>query len=174
MTEPCLHYAFNEAWIIHGDASLENADDATLRRSTATSIRDIREHRDHDATGRLRQVYHGGIGSDGRFLFHGPVTWYRADGTLQREATYVRGEINGRETCRAPDGSVALVRDHQADGTMVQTTNWPSGTVHTRSIWRDRHAHGPAIVCSPDGAEVYRAELDHGRVVSESGDPGEY
>ena len=72
-------------------------------------------------------------GDDGRFLFHGASTWYRADGTLQRQATYALGQLQGRETCRRPDGTVALTREHQRDGTVVQTTYWPSGAVRTRS-----------------------------------------
>ncbi|MGH8017423.1 MAG: SUMF1/EgtB/PvdO family nonheme iron enzyme [Opitutaceae bacterium] len=173
MTEPCLHYAFNEAWILHGDKSAP-PDEAALRRSTATTIRDVREYRDYDAHGRLRQIYHGGIANDGRFVFHGAVTWYRADGTLQRQALYQLGALQGAESYRAPDGSLISTREHRPDGTVVQTTFWPSGAVHTRSNWRDLHAEGIAVVHAPDGKEVYRVEFNHGEVRSETGDPGEF
>ncbi len=173
MTEPCLHYAFNEAWILHGDTGAP-ADDASLRRSTATMVRDVREYRDHDAHGRLRQIYHGGIADDGRFVLHGDVVWHRADGTLQRKAFYQLGALRGAESRRAPDGSLLSAREHRPDGAVAQTTFWPSGAVHTRSNWRDMRAEGVATVHAPDGNEVYRVTFKHGKVLSESGDPGEY
>jgi hypothetical protein len=170
MTEPCLHFEFNEAWILHGENP--PADDNALRANPATSIRDVREYTEHDAAGRLTQRYNGGIGSDGRFLLHGAQTWYQADGKVQREATYALGRITGVEKFYR-DGVLQWQRDHQADGTTIWTNYWPDGRTRTQSTWRDLHAEGPAVLNDSTGKEIYRVEFEHGVPVRESGNPGE-
>lgn len=170
MTEPCLHFEFNEAWILHGENP--PGDDVALRANTATAIRDVREYSDYDAAGRLRGRYRGGIGNDGRFLLQGAQTWYQADGRVEREAGYDLGRLAGIEKLYA-DGVLLWQRDHRADGTTVWTNYWPDATIRTQSTWRDLHAEGTAVLNSPAGKEIYRVEFEHGVPVRESGDPGE-
>lgn len=174
MTEPCLHFEFNEEWILRGDARLAAAGDADLRRNSATRVRDVREFVERDTAGRIRLSYAGGIADDGRFVLHGPCAWFLPDGRRQREARYELGELTGRETFHAADGSLAWIRDHRADGATEFMTYWPGGGVRTRSLWRDRHAEGPAVLLASDGREVMRAEFEHGRVISIKGEPGEF
>lgn len=176
MTEPCLHFEFNEAWILAGDETIARADDATLRRNTATRVREVREWIERDATGRIRLRYSGGIADDGRFVLQGKATWFLADGKAQRVADYALGVLVGRETFRDATGTLAWTRDHGADAATPTTftTYWPNGAVRTRSTWRDLHAEGPATLYAPDGREVMRAEFAHGRVESVTGSPEEY
>ncbi|MBI5693436.1 MAG: SUMF1/EgtB/PvdO family nonheme iron enzyme [Verrucomicrobia bacterium] len=176
MTEPCLHFELNEAWILHGDEAIAGADDATLRRNPAARLRDQREWTERDAAGRIRLHYAGGIADDGRFLLHGRCSWYLPDGRVQREADYALGVLVGRETMRDQDGHLVWVREHggSATATTTFTTYWPEGTMRTRSTWRDLHAEGPAVLLAPDGREVLRAEFARGRVRSITGDPEEF
>jgi hypothetical protein len=170
MTEPCLHFELNEAWILYGDNP--PADDVALRANSATAIRDVREYTEHDASGRLTQRYSGGIGNDGRFLLHGAMTWYQADGKVQREASYALGRLTGLEKFYR-DGTLLWQRDHRADGMTVWTNYWPDGRVRTQSNWRDVHAEGAAILNDATGKEIYRVDFEHGVAVRETGNPGE-
>src|SRR5436190_24292744 len=54
MTEPCLHFEFNEEWIQRGDEHIAPPDDAILRRNTARRVRDVREFTERDAEARVR------------------------------------------------------------------------------------------------------------------------
>lgn len=172
MTEPCLHFEMNEAWILHG-ADLPKAD-AALRANSAKSIRHVQEHVECDEAGRVRQRYSGGIGDDGRFLLHGAVAWFYPDGKLQREATYELGRLTGSEKYYSPEGRLVWERDHQSDGDTTWTNYWPDGGVRTRSTWRDMHAEGEAVLRDPSGKQVYSVRFEHGVPVSSDGDPGEY
>lgn len=174
MTEPCLHFELNEAWILHGDEATVTADDTTLRANSAKSVLVAREYVERNTEGKITLFYTGGIGNDGRFLLHGPVTWYLPDGRVQREATYALGRLTGLETFSGPDGVRLWTRGHAADGTMVWTNYWPNGQVRTLSTWRDTHAEGPAVLQDPAGREVYRVEFEKGLPVRETGNPADY
>jgi formylglycine-generating enzyme required for sulfatase activity len=174
MTEPCLHFEFNEEWILRGDEKIAHADDATLRRNSATRIRDVREFVERDAEGHVRLRYAGGIADDGRFLLQGACTWLHPNGATQREANYVLGVLAGKEVFRDAKGEVRWTRDHRPNGANEFVTYWPGGAVRTRSSWRDLHAEGSAVLLRPDGKEQMRVELEHGRIKSITGTPGEF
>ncbi len=174
MTEPCLHFELNEAWILHGDEATASTDDARLRANSAKSVRAVHDYVEHNAEGRITLRYAGGIGDDGRFLLHGPATWYLPDGRVQRKASYALGRLAGMETFNGPDGIRQWTREHAADGTMVWTNYWPNGQVRTRSTWQDTHAEGPAVLHDPSGREIYRVEFQHGLPVKETGNPSDY
>ena len=174
MTEPCLHYEFNEDWILRGDEQIAAAGDAVLRRNTATQVRDVREFVERDTEGRVRLRYSGGIANDGRFLLHGPCVWLLADGHSRREAYYTLGALSGRETFRDGSGNLTWTREHRADGSTEFVTYWPNGAARTRSTWRDLHAERIALLFAPDGREQMRVELEHGRVKSITGNTAEY
>jgi hypothetical protein len=172
MTEPCLHYELNEAWILHGAA--DGGDDAALRTSRATSVREVRTITETNSQGRRTLVASGGIGNDGRYLLHGPWTSFDANGRARREATYALGRLHGRETVRDAEGNVSWTRDYAEDGTEIWITYWPDGQTRTRSTWRDGRAEGEAVLHDPSGRPVYRVEFQHGLPIRESGDPGEH
>jgi len=172
---PCLHFELNEEWILRGSEAIARADDAALRRNSATRVRDVREYVERYGEDRIRIRYHGGIGDDSRFLLHGPAIWQTRDRRVVREAIYVFGELSDRETFRDPRGTLLWTREHRpADRSMEWTTYWPDGAVRTRSIWRDGHAEGAAVMLAPDGREQMRVEFEHGRVKSVHGAPAEY
>ena len=175
MTEPCLHFELNEAWILHGDETIAHADDASLRRNTAGRVRDVREFVERDDSGHVRLRYAGGIADDGRFVLHGKCTWLLPDGRVQREANYALGMLTGRETFRDPHGELVWTREHGTGPTAPSTftTYWSGGAVRTRSTWRDLHAEGAAVLLTPEGREQMRVEFERGRVKAMTGEPGE-
>lgn len=172
MTEPCLHFEMNEAWIMSGE--LAGAMDDALRANTANSVREIRAYEEKDAEGRVRLRYAGGVADDGRFVFEGGQTWFHANGSVQRSAQYHLGRLDGLEQFFSADGRLEWSRDHGANGVTVWSTYWPDGAVRTRSRWRDMHAEGTAILKDPDGREVFRVDFQHGEPVKMTGSPGEY
>ncbi len=174
-TDPCLHFEFNEEWILRGSDEIARADDAALRRNSATRLREVREFVEHYVDGRARLRYSGGIGDDGRFLLHGAAQWLTPDGHVQRDASYALGELSGRETFRDAAGTLLWTRDHRPAGRLVDhVTYWPTGAVRTSSTWRDSKPEGTATLLAPDGREQMRVEFERGLVKTILGFPGEY
>ena len=171
MTSPCLAYELNESWILHGDTRQRS--ETELRANTATAIRDIRQFVEADAQGRVKMRYEGGIGNDGRFLYHGESSWYYPDGTMQRQSNYELGKLVNTESFWNEDGTIRWMREYRGD-TMVYTTYWPGGKSRSISRWRNLHAEGKAVLHDPEGREIYSVEFDRGIPISETGDPGEY
>jgi formylglycine-generating enzyme required for sulfatase activity len=132
---PGLHYELNEAWIL-SEATF--ADDAPeMNRSRATTITDVRAHRENYADGTPRVTWSSGRADDGRVLLHGTETWFYPDGTKQREATYALGVKTGAETVWSPTGAKESMWEHRADGTSVWRTWWPEGSLRSESTWKD-------------------------------------
>lgn len=173
MTEPCLHFELNEAWILGGDTATTK-DEARLRANTATAVRDVRSFVERDAEGRITMKYSGGIANDGRFVLHGSSTWFHSNGKVQRSAEYQLGGLSGTESYFDAAGTLQWTRDHAADATVVWTNYWPDGKIRTRSAWRDARAEGPAVLNDPSGQEIYRVEFERGVPIRETGNPGEY
>jgi formylglycine-generating enzyme required for sulfatase activity len=132
---PGLHYEINEAWIL-SDKTFADDDDA-MNQSRATSIADVREHRETFPDGKPRITWSTGRANDGRILLHGKETWFYADGTKQREATYTLGVKTGRETCWSSDGTKESEWDHHPDGTSVWRTWWSDGSLRSESTWKN-------------------------------------
>ncbi len=171
MTEPCLHFELNEAWILSGDRIM--VDDASLRANTATRVSHVGTYEEKDATGRVRMIYSGGMANDGRFLFDGEQRWFYPDGSLQRSASYSLGRLTGREKYFAADGHLEWERIHRSDALVIWTNFWPNGKVRTRSEWRDQRAEGRAVLNDFSGREIFRVDFEHGIPRNMSGDPGE-
>ncbi|MEZ6031774.1 MAG: SUMF1/EgtB/PvdO family nonheme iron enzyme [Planctomycetaceae bacterium] len=157
MTEPCLHFTFNEAWVDLPEQADEG--DANLMASTAHRISAITKHKEHYANGQLRQTWSAGIGDDGRYLLHGPEKWFYPDGTLQYEASFSLGKKDGGEILYRSDGSKVWDWQHLDDGSSVWTQYRPDGSRRTESRWKDLHVEGIARRWDADGnltgEEVY-------------------
>ena len=171
MTEPCLHFELNEAWILCGDAVTR--DDAALRANTAIRVTQVGNYQEKDPSGRVRMTYAGGIANDGRFIFEGEQRWYYPDGRVQRSANYRLGRLTGLEQYFAPDGHLEWERNHRADGVCIWTNFWPNGKVRTRSKWHDQRAEGRAVLSDSSGREIFRVGFEHGIPTNMTGDPGD-
>lgn len=174
MTEPCLHFEFNEEWILRGSDEIAQADDACLRRNTATRVREVREYVERDSAGTVRLRYSGGVADDGRFVLHGHCSWFYRDGRVWRDADYALGALTGRETLRDPTGARIWTRSYRTDGTVDFVSYWPNDELRTRSTWRDLHAEGVAVLYGPNAHEQMRVEFERGRVKKITGVPGEW
>ncbi|MDR0901279.1 MAG: hypothetical protein LBM92_00720, partial [Opitutaceae bacterium] len=172
MTEPCLHYEFNEEWILNGSGEIDNAPGETLMRNKAARVTGVREYTANVPGGAVR--YTGGIADDGRFLLHGPVRWLAPDGKPLRDAAYHLGRLQATETGCEPAGVLSWKREHKTPDDFEWTTYWPGGALRTRSTWRNLHAEGRAVLHDRvTGKEIFSVTLENGVVQSTKGNPGE-
>jgi antitoxin component YwqK of YwqJK toxin-antitoxin module len=151
MNRPCLHFEFNEAWVLAGDAGSETKSEVELMRSSARSIREVRTQEERYPNGTIRLHHEGGTADDGRFLLHGSQGWYYPNGRLQYEARYELGRKVGTETFWSADGSRLWQWQHQPDGVSVWTQFWPNGAKRAESSWRGFLCDGLAILWDQDG-----------------------
>ncbi|MBL9216037.1 MAG: SUMF1/EgtB/PvdO family nonheme iron enzyme [Opitutaceae bacterium] len=141
MTEPCLHFTFNEAWL---DAPEGEEGDAVLMRNSATTITSVSDYSERYSDGKTRITWRAGIANDGRYLLHGPEKWFFPDGKLQYEANFALGRKVGSEILYDNTGRKLWAWTHQEDGTSLWTQYWPNGSRKAESSWKDLHAEGMA------------------------------
>nr|MBC8374194.1 hypothetical protein [Planctomycetota bacterium] len=163
MNRPCLHFEFNEAWIL-SDAPDKRSNEE-LMASAATKISDVMEYQETYHSSKVRMVWRAGRGDDGRHLMHGTETWYYPGGHRQYQATYKLGRKIGAETLWDDDGKAIWQWDHAPDGTSVWTQYWPGGRRKSRSAWRNHHAHGEAACWGRDGKIVSKVTFHNGAVL---------
>ncbi|MHC4337571.1 MAG: hypothetical protein ACYSTG_06430, partial [Planctomycetota bacterium] len=157
MNRPCLHFVFNEAWILSDERP-----DAELMKSTAKTISRVRKYRETYASG-LKATWYAGIADNGRYLLHGKETWYYENGHEQREATYNLGRKVGKEIYWAPDGTVKWEWEHRDDGTSVWTQWWSTGKKKAESTWRNFKCNGTARLWDPAGQLISKKNFADGK-----------
>ncbi|NOZ62972.1 MAG: hypothetical protein GXO74_15055 [Calditrichaeota bacterium] len=140
MNEPCLHFEFNEAWIL----SDENPSQDEIMKSTAKKIARVQRFEEYYADGKLKAIWHGGVGDDGRFLLHGNEVWFYPNGKKQWEVTYELGNKIGRETFWDRQGKILWQWEHHRDGSAVWTQFWKNGNKKSESHWKNKRAVGRA------------------------------
>jgi hypothetical protein len=126
VTQPCINYDFNEAWILSdaGDVSPQNA--GGTPKSYAEKYPD----------GKPRSTWNARIADDGRYLLDGEELDYYPSGQKQHQVTYANGRKTGDETFWSTDGKVAWKwqRDLTANRG-VWTQYWPNGNKKSESTW---------------------------------------
>jgi len=163
MNKSALHFSFNEAWILGQDSRQDKMSDAELMANTARSISGIKAYQENYPDGQKRIEFSGGMGDDGRFLLHGPETWYYPDGTIQRQAHYDKGRKVATETYWSRDGKQKWTWEHQEDGSSMWTQYWPNGRKKAESTWRDFRCEGISTVWDRNGEIISRNEFAKGR-----------
>lgn len=149
MNKPCLHFAFNEAWILSADESI---DESALMANSATSVAGVRRYEERHPNGEIRVAWGAGIADDGRYLLDGDEIWYGEDGGLAYRATWALGEKRGEETLFSESGTPLCQWHHGADGTGEWTQWWADGAKKSCSHWRGAHADGRATRWDRAGA----------------------
>ncbi len=167
MNRPCLHFAFNEAWILSDDTPFDSMSDAELMQPTATKVTNVRPYQENYPSGKVKIRYHGGVADNGRFLLDGTETWYYENGHKQYEATYRLGRKVGKETYWRPDGTRKWQWEHREDGTSVWTQWWSNGRMKARSTWRNFKCEGTAERWNPSGELISRTRFVDGRAVKQ-------
>ena len=162
MNRPCLHFAFNEAWIL--DKSSEELSDAKLMRPTAKSISKVTIYEEKYPSGKLKTKWSGGIGDNGRFLLHGVEVFYYENGQKQHQAIYNLGRKIGAETYWAADGTKKWNWVYHSGKTAIWTQYWPNEEKKSQSTWRNFKCNGPATLWDRDGNVISKVNFVNGRL----------
>ncbi len=165
---PALHYELNEAWILSDAGEVE----------LSTEGGEVKAYTEKYPNGKLKAEWEAMICPNGRYLLHGPMTDYYADGTVQHKATYVHGRKTGEELFYNPDGTLRWRWERNLE-TMrgVWTQYHPNGQKRVESQWdlnptpRDLNrpfvgyvAEGPATHWNEDGSVKAVYEFVKGEV----------
>ncbi len=129
MTQPCLHYEFNEAWVLSdaGDIAPE---------TTGGKIETFSEN--YPGV-KVRVKWSARICPNGRYLLDGTETSFYENGRKEHQVTYTSGRQTGEETYWSPEGiklwswSHDLKRNHS-----VWIHYWPDGAKRIESNWNTK------------------------------------
>ncbi|NOS70988.1 MAG: hypothetical protein HOP33_13785, partial [Verrucomicrobia bacterium] len=161
MNSPCLHFEFNEAWLISNESG--NTIDVDLLRSTATKpVAPNQKFEETFADGKIKARWSGTVANDGRFLLEGEGQWWFANGRPHHESNYELGRKIGTESFWRQDGTIAWRREHKPDGISVWTQFWESGGKKSESHWRGFKADVRARSWDRDGKLNSEAEFRDG------------
>jgi len=166
MTHPCLHYEFNEAWV------LSEAGDLTPESSGGV----VHEYRENYASEAPRATWGARICPNGRYLLEGNETSYYENGQKEHEAAYKSGRKTGTETFWGSDGSKVWSWTHEAERNRSKWVHyWNSGAKRSESEWDTRPkardldrrffglvADGPAYHWKPDGTPARAYSFTNG------------
>jgi len=162
MNRPCLHFAFNEAWILMEMSEYDRMSDEQLMAPRAAVARDVRTYEEKYPNGHVRIRYGGCIADDGRFLLNGAETWYYETGSRQRQAAYHLGRKVGKETFWAADGSKKSQWEHRKDGTSTWIQWWPNSRTRAESTWNNFRCDGIATRWDQSGKVITKREFTDG------------
>jgi formylglycine-generating enzyme required for sulfatase activity len=163
MNHPCLHFEFNEAWVLSGTNPDPGASDGEWMRSRATRIVSVSPATLKYPNGVVRASWRGGAADDGRFLLDGEERWFYPNGAKHYEVTYRLGRKSGTETLWQPDGTPVWQWEHRSDGSSVWTQFWENGAKKSVSTWQNHQAHGAARCWDRRGQEISQAQFEHGK-----------
>jgi formylglycine-generating enzyme required for sulfatase activity len=157
MNSPCLHFEFNEAWILS-----QSSPDADLMKPRPTSMPKVETFTEKSASGQIQFRWSGGVADDGRFLKHGQEQWFYPNGKLLYEATFHLGRKQDTEALYRPDGAPAWRWEHKPDGTSIWTQFGENGK--SESTWRGSTAHGKARTWDRSGRLLSELDFVDGRL----------
>ena len=129
MTQPCLQYELNEAWVFSdvGEVALENSGGV------------VKKFSENFPNGKLRSKWRARICPNGRYLLDGKETDFYESGAKQHEVTYANGRKTGKERFWSPDGKLVWDWKHDlAKNRSVWTQYWPNGKKKIQSTWNTR------------------------------------
>ncbi len=172
VTQPCLDYELNEAWLWSdaGDVAPE------------TGGGQIRKFAETYPNGAKRATWSARICPNGRYLLDGLETDFYESGRQEHEVTYASGRKTGEETFWSPDGTKIWSWQHDLKNHhSVWTQYWPNGRKRVESTWNTRPeardlkrsffgrvADGPVRQWSEDGALTLAGRFADGIFAGES------
>jgi len=165
MNRPCLHFEFNEAWILDRKTKDHSDGEKHCMSSKATKIRKLKIYTEKYPDGCLKTSYSGGIADDGRFLLHGDMVWLYPNGKKQYQASFNMGNKVGKETYWAKNGSVKWSWQYKDDGSGIWAQYWPNGNMKSMNLWRNFKCDGMSTLWDPDGIEVTKTAFFKGRQI---------
>lgn len=166
MNDPCLHFEFNEEWIL-SEVDYTMKSDAELMKAQYEYIEERSDYSETYSDGSLKMKWQGGYGEDGQFLFDGKETWYYKNGEIKYEAEYITGKKINSEIYWFPTGNKKWETKYIDDGSSIWTTYWEDGSKKTESTWKNKHAEGMATKWDKDGNILYQIQLEKGKPKNE-------
>ena len=171
VTQPCLHYELNEAWIWSdaGDIAPENSGGVVKKFSK------------NYPNGKIRSQWSARICPNGRYLLDGEETDFYENGAKQHEAIYKNGRKTGVETFWDADGKKRWSWLHDLQNNhAVWTQFWPNGKKKSESNWNTRPeaqhlkhhffglvADGSAKLWNEDGSLKFSGKFVNGQLAEE-------
>lgn len=166
ITQPCLHYELNEAWI------WSDVGDVAPESSGGT----LKEYSEKYLDGNPRAIWTARICANGRYLLDGKETDFYEDGAKQHVVVYANGRKTGEETLWSRDGKKIWSWSHDLKTShSVWTIYWPNGRKRIESTWNTRPeardlkrsffglvADGPVTHWREDGAVEFKATFVNG------------
>lgn len=152
MTSPVASFAFNETWVLSNETEIPGKDD--LSESKATTIKNVRQYKEHYRDGKLKTIWLAGIGDDGRYLLHGVEEWYYPNGNKKWVATFNKGEKTGVELYFDENGHKIWSWDYNNDGTETWIHWYKNGFKKQESTWKNKRATGMATEWDKGGRVV--------------------
>jgi hypothetical protein len=166
MNEPCLHFAFNEAWLLgeSGDPGFTSTGISPPfdRLGAETVRRELELPVAHGGSLRLGFVTLPG----GCTVRDGVEAWRDGGGVVRLEARWSLGRRMGLERWRRPDGSLVREVEHGESGRSVVRCYGTDGDIVSESNWAGTRADGLARRWS-DGRLVGEVRFRDGRRVEE-------
>jgi hypothetical protein len=172
VTQPCLHYELNEAWIFSdaGDIAPE------------TSGGRVQKFSEKYPNGKVRAEWSARICPGGRYLLDGTETTYYDNGRKEHEVTYSNGRKTGEETFWTPDGAKRWSWSHHPEkNSSTWTQYWDNGRKRLESTWNTRPkardldrnffgyvADGTAYECARDGSLARQFTFTNGIFAGET------
>ena len=171
VTQPCLDYELNEAWVF------SDAGDITPETSGGT----IKKFSEKFPNGKVRSQWNARICPGGRYLLDGKETDFYDTGAKQHEVTYASGRKTGTETFWSADAKKLWSWKHDLkNNRSVWTQFWPNGRKKSESTWNTKPeardlkrsffglvAEGPAKQWNPDGGITFSGAFSNGLLVKE-------
>ena len=129
VTQPCLHYEMNEAWI------WSDAGDITPESSGG----EVKKFSENYPNGKIRSQWRARICPNGRYLLDGKQTDFYESGAKQHQVTYASGRKTGTETYWSADGKKLWSWSHDLKNSRaVWTQYWPNGKKKLQSTWNTK------------------------------------
>jgi hypothetical protein len=126
MTHPCLHYEFNETWILSKEGNI----------AAESNGGTIRQYRETYSDGRVRATWSARICPNGRYLLDGTEITYYENGNKEHEVTYKNGRKIGSETFWKTDGTKLWSWTHRPESnTSTWVQYWNNGKKRLESNW---------------------------------------
>lgn len=166
MTQPCLHYELNEAWVFSdaGKVAVENSGGK------------IKKFSEQYPNAKMRSQWNARICPNGRYLLDGKETDYYDNGAKQHEVTYDNGRKTGKEMFWLVDGKKLWTWSHDLKKhRSVWTQFWPNGNPRVQSAWNTQPqardlahsffglvADGPVKQWDEDGSLKFSGNFSNG------------
>ena len=162
MTHPCIHFEFNEEWILDSSDKIINETD--LLKPTTKKNSNVKTYKEFYENGKLRIEYSGGFSDDGRFLLNGKETWYYEEGNVKYIVNYDMGKKVGVESYWNSNGLKIWEWKHIADGVSEWNQWWSNGIKKAESTWINLICEGRARVWDYKGNLLSDVVFQNGEI----------